>query len=99
MSAITTNYGPDPIHFTVTPGDESRWVKVSYKIGTVLIEDLLRVPKINQYPTEATFETPIVDCTLTDAGVFECNGDIFDLPVYLVANEEGHVELKRYIND
>lgn len=95
MSAIATNIGPSPIHFSVSPDDPDRWVKVSFKIGTVLIEDLLRINKPNKYVTVATSPTQLVDCTVSDAGVFNCSIGAFDLPVYFFLNEEGIIELQQ----
>lgn len=85
--------------FTIVQDDIDRWAKVSFvttspKIGTVLIEDLVRAIQIDLFPLLATFESSEVACRVNVFGDFLCNGSTFKLPVHFLLNEDENIEIR-----
>jgi|GEM_PF-5247621 len=98
MSMLRLKLTSGDVTFSITPGDEERWTRVSFqvapKIGTVLIEDLARATSLDGYPVKATYETAAVECRVNTDGVFQAAGVTYKMPVHFLYNEDGQIELR-----
>lgn len=100
MSTLRIKVTTGKAEFTVAPDDTERLIKVSYeyrsvpRIGTVLIEDLLRTNNPDLSPLLETFESSKVPCNVSLPGDFYCGGVAYELPVYFLLHEDGYIEMR-----